>query len=408
MIGSEINSKNENFDLYRERLTKFSSEFELGLFLYIARRSLIWIVLLLTITLTTAYLYLRYAQPVYSSKSTVQISNNNQASKVLSISKTYEEQNGLAEAIEILRSKVFLKRVINKLDLYVGYFNEGTFKSNELYLSTPFIAHVNFKNNELYNKRFYVTFTGARKGLIELKDKSTKNNITILFKTDEWINSEGFDIKISRNPAITLEESASRSKEFGKMYFIKFDENYIVSDIQSRLEIKLQNELAKTVGINIRDFNPAKAADIVNAIADEFQQYDIERESKSAENVLGFIDGQLNHVFTQLKQSEDTLENFRKEKNYNTNEERIKADMAKFSNIEDQVLKTELEEKILENIQEDIKKNKSIDAYQLISTVTGTQGEGDVKDVVENLQKLLIEKENLLFQVTPTSVEIRK
>ena len=150
MIGSELSNKNENFDLYKERLTKFSSEFELGLFLYLTRLSLIWIVLLLTVTLSCAYLYLRYTQPVYASKSTVQISNKNQASKVLSMSQAYEDQNGLAEAIEILRSKVFLKRVVNKLDLYVGYYNEGTFKSNELYNSTPFIAQVNLKGTQFY------------------------------------------------------------------------------------------------------------------------------------------------------------------------------------------------------------------------------------------------------------------
>ena len=40
-------------------------------------------------------------QPVYSSKATVQISNKNQASKVLSMSQAYEDQNSLAEAIEI-------------------------------------------------------------------------------------------------------------------------------------------------------------------------------------------------------------------------------------------------------------------------------------------------------------------
>src|ERR1700752_3588838 len=375
MIGSELNSNNENFDLYRERLTKFSSEVELGLFLYLTRRSLIWVLLLLTITLTTAFLYLRYTQPVFASKSTVQISNKNQASKVLSMSQAYEDQNSLAEAIEILRSKVFLERIVNKLDLYVGYFNEGTFKSNELYNSNPFIAQVNLKKNEFYNRRFYVTFTGTNSGLLELKDKNGKNNTSIPFKTDEWVNDDGFDVKITHNPSISLNESIANAKEFGKMYFIKFDENYIVGDIQSRLEIKMQSELAKTVGISIRDFNPTKAADIVNSIADEFQEYDIERESKSSENVLGFINAQLNHVFKQLKQSEDTLEIFRKEKNYNTNEERVKADLTKFSGIEDQMIKTELQEKILESIQEDIKRNKSIDAYQLISSVAGTQEE---------------------------------
>ena len=35
MYNEDINNLNSNFDSYRERLTNFSNEFELGLFLHI-------------------------------------------------------------------------------------------------------------------------------------------------------------------------------------------------------------------------------------------------------------------------------------------------------------------------------------------------------------------------------------
>jgi len=407
MIGGELHDKSSNINQYQERITKFSSEFELGLFLYIAKRSLIWVFLFLSVSLSLAFLYLRYAQPVFQSKTTIQINTKNQANKVLNINQIYEEQDPLAGAIEILKSKVFLNRVVNTLDLYISYFNEGTFKSSELYTSTPIIADVNIKTPAFYGRKFYVTFISASAGYIELKEENNQQK-KIRFTTDKWTVTNDFDFKISCNPMFEKEQCFKKCQELYPIYFIKQNEDAVASDIQKRLEIKLQNEQAKTVSISLRDYNPVKTADIVNTIASEFQRYDIEKESKSSEKVIMFINDQLNNVYAQLKQSEDTLETYRRTKNFNTNENQVQSDMTRISALEDQLLKTELEEKILDNIQQDIQKNKSIDSYQLISTIAGSQEETGIKDIVVNLQKLLIDKENMLFQVKPNSEEIRR
>ncbi len=407
MISGGLHDNNSNINQYQERITKFSSEFELGLFLHIAKRSLLWVFLLLSISLSLAFLYLRYAQPVFQSKTSIQINTNNQANRVLNINQMYEEQDPLAGAIEIIKSKVFLHRVVNSLDLYISYFNEGTFKSSELYTSTPFIADINIKDPSFYGRKFYVTFVNSSAGYIELKENKDKKE-KIRFVTDKRISTEAFDFKISCNPALEKIQCLKNCQELYPIYFVKQDENAVTSDIQKRLEVKLQNEQAKTVSISLRDFNPVKAADIVNMITTEFQKYDIEKESKSSEKVITFINDQLSNVYAQLKLSEDTLETYRKEKNFNTNERKIQSDMTRISTLEDQLLKTELEEKILDNIQTDIQKNKSIDSYQLISTIAGSQEEGGIKEIVSNLQRLLIDKENLLFQVKPSSEEIKR
>lgn len=40
MVDEEISKTNENFERYRERITNFSNEFELGLFLFVAKNLL--------------------------------------------------------------------------------------------------------------------------------------------------------------------------------------------------------------------------------------------------------------------------------------------------------------------------------------------------------------------------------
>ncbi|MBK6834532.1 MAG: hypothetical protein IPG89_09745 [Bacteroidetes bacterium] len=128
MLNDSIGQKNENFDRYKDRLTKFSSEFELGLFILIAKKSLIWIFIFFSISIGSIYLYLRYTQPIFESRATVQLTNSNKANDILQVGQPFENNNKLAEAIEVLKSQVFLQRVVQKLNLSVSYLNEGTFK----------------------------------------------------------------------------------------------------------------------------------------------------------------------------------------------------------------------------------------------------------------------------------------
>ena len=114
MLQEDISKTNDNFERYKERISNFSGEFELGLFLFIARKSLIWIFLFFVLAFIGAKIYLRYTPPVYASASVIQVQTSNQANKLLNVENLYgaENTNGLAEAVELLRSKVFLKRVL--------------------------------------------------------------------------------------------------------------------------------------------------------------------------------------------------------------------------------------------------------------------------------------------------------
>ena len=77
MLNYNSGNPNQNLDNYKDRLTKFSSEFELGVFLFIAKKSLLWIILFFGIAVTTAFLYLRYAANIYQARTVLQLVNDN-------------------------------------------------------------------------------------------------------------------------------------------------------------------------------------------------------------------------------------------------------------------------------------------------------------------------------------------
>src|ERR1035437_8313667 len=174
MLQEEISKTNDSFERYKERISNFSGEFELGLFIFIARKSLLWIILFFIIAFFGASVYLRYTTPIFESSTVLPIEMSNQASKLLNVGNITETDNGLAEGIELLRSKVFLRRVLSKLTLQTSYFAEGTFKNNELYTSSPYTVEYKITNPKVSGAKIYIDFIDSTRGTISYSLNQTE------------------------------------------------------------------------------------------------------------------------------------------------------------------------------------------------------------------------------------------
>lgn len=254
MIQSQSNN---SIDSYRERVSKFSTELDLGLVFFIFKKSL-WIVALFFLTcLALAFVYLRYSSTVYQSSTIIQINDNAETSKVLQIGNVDNASNKIAEAIEQIRSKVFLNRVISKSDVQISYFNEGTFKNNELYKSSPYFVKLNLKKNNIYGVKIYIKFNNINGGTLTFTLGG--RNIAIPFAVNTMISSSYFDFSISLNTELDKVEIENAIKENEKSYFVINNIDAVTNELQSKLDIKLLNEAARTILVTVKDYNAHKS-----------------------------------------------------------------------------------------------------------------------------------------------------
>src|SRR5882672_10928507 len=120
-------------------------------------KSLIWNLMFVGLFISLAFIYLRYAPQIYQAKSVIQIKTSNTASKVLNVQNIYDEsEQQIAEAIELIRSTIFIKRVISKLPLQVSYFTEGTFRNFEQYSGAPYRIEFNLKSIVASTVKYYI------------------------------------------------------------------------------------------------------------------------------------------------------------------------------------------------------------------------------------------------------------
>lgn len=406
MLKDIENQKNLIADQYKDRLVKFSNDFELGLFLHVFRKSVWWIVLFFVLSFIGVFAYLRYTETIFDSKTIIQLSKPDKTNEILQVGQGFENNNRLAEATEILKSQVFLSRVAERLNMPVFYYNEGTFKNYELYKSSPYIVNVKVKNEIWQNNPIYITLDlTTNKGTLVLgKNKSR----TVNFILNQWVRNSELEISITLNPFIKVNDAISSFKKLAKPYFIINSNSSLLSIIKTNLDVKVINDQSQSIAINLKNTDPSKAADIANAIAEEFQIYGVEKESESSKKILDFIDQQLNTVFYDLKQSESNIEDFRKKYNYSSDDNFKINSYSRFSKLEDQLLKIELDEMVLSDLQKDLQKNKSIDSYLLLSLLAGSEEESSIKSVTSELKKLSIEKENLLYNLTPGSEAVKQ
>ncbi len=283
------NQSDTGIDSYRERVSKFSSELDLGLIFYIIRRSLWFAIGFFVLCISAAFIYLRYSQPVYQSSAIIQINDNNEATQILQINKFDGGTNKIAEAIEQIHSKIFLKRVVEKSDVQISYFNEGTFKNNELYKSSPYFVKFNIKRNSIYGINIYIHFNDLNSGTLSFNAEGSQH--TIPFSTNNVINSDFFDISVSLNTDMDKQQIQSHFNSDNKAYFIIKNVDDVTSELQSKLEIRLLNESAKTILVTVKDINAQKAKDLVNLVTEEYLNFDVERKSESSKSIISFIDG---------------------------------------------------------------------------------------------------------------------
>lgn len=407
MIISNIDNE---YQSYKQRLESFSNNLDIGLLIDIIIKSKWWYLVFFSIAGIGVFLYLRYSERIYQSQTVIQIVNSD-ANQILQLHPVNSEGNNkVSEAIEQIRSKTFLERIVDILNLQITYFNEGTFKNHELYKNSSYLVDVNVKQDNVYGKKIYVQFNeNLKSGKITIS-LSENSEVPIHFNTNQWTKHDLLDFNIRLNEKKDIKTTQEDLHNNQRTFFIIQSKDAMASYLQKKLEVKPLNDLAQTISISIKDVNPQKTTDIVNAIAEEYLNYDVERKSESSKNILNFINAQLNIVYEELKNSETKLNEFKKQNNIISSTEHSALNTSQsqvYSSVQEQLLQIELQEKLLDEILNNIQSQKNIDLYQLISLAGGTTYEESIKNITNNIQKLLLEKENLLYQVTANSEQIK-
>ncbi len=391
------------------KIPRINDKFDLAIFLQILKRNYWVSIVLVILSLISSFLYLRYTQPIYKSSSIIQINDNDRTTQILNIEDVYKKDD-ISKIIELLRSKEFTKRAFSKLSLNISYFIEGTFLSTELYNRSPFIIENKANSLILYDKPIYIEFIDMKNAIISIYNNNN-DVIETEIKLNEWIKIAGGSIRCTINDLNTINEQKENYKS-NSFYFVVNNPQNITTKHLKNLSISLLNRSAQTIEISYAGYNAEKSTNIVNTIAEQYLNYDVESKKVSAQNILQFIESQLKVVYKTLDETEKQLIKFKKENKistskYNNALSPFPIFTTKINEFEDELINIEFELVALQRISNQISNKDNLNIYELIASLSGTKSETVVVNVLNNLQELINQKEQLLNNVTPDNLRIK-
>lgn len=353
------------------------------------------------IFLTGAFLYLRYTKEVFKSSAIVQIEKKDQGKEILEIENLAQEAN-ISSEIELLRSELLFQQAINRLNLNVSVFSKGKILTEELYHSDVIsIIPYELRDSSICNIPINLIEKGNK---IELSYQFKGKQKKISCKPNTRTKNEDFDIEIKISNLTEFRDLQSENQ-----LFFTFNEKVsLYKRLYSGLEIAPADEKAQTVLITYKSNNPIMCKDIVENLTVSFFEYDQQIQTKSSENVLNFINQQLDSIATELKFSKDSLTRFQKATKLSDPEVDSKDLNDNIKQVSEKLFDLENEINTLKLVNSRIKSDPNrVEIYKLLPEMLGKSFESSLSKQIQDLYDLLEKKEDLLFEVTEENAVIK-
>ena len=307
----------------------------------VARRSLLWMLLLVVLGTTASWLYLRYTKPMYKSTSLLKIDERNEGSALglagqMAPAVAGRAQSKLAGEVELIKSNIIYQRLKDSLALDVNYYVQGTVLESELYGTSPFRVVYQITDKALYNRKFDLKFISQQRFTLNFTNQGRPQGGE--YNLGQAIALPGVSLQVLAMP--NMDPDALEAS----YHFTVQDDNTVNSYLDRNLTVEIVNPEANTIQITFSDFNPIKAQDIVNKIDSVYLEEKLTRKSEVMRKQLRFLDQILDENGQRLQRAEDQIQGFVQRSGMYDVKGAVSAISAKLEKLE--LDRTELEVKI--------------------------------------------------------------
>jgi len=258
-------------------------------------------ILSIAVALFGSYTYLRYATPYYRAAGTLLIKNDKQSGsrggdERLNQLVMNDGGQNIQNEIEVLKSKALMERVVNALNLQVGYKAVGKIKSPNIYKQAPFLLHI-FELTDS-SRPFSLDIKFVNPNSFTINDEKTQYHFGQLFKN----NSGVFRLDKNRYGP-------------GKEYIVSWQPT---SQVTANLAGQIQVTPKVGTGIlmmSLETTNPVMSADIINQLMTEYGELTKEDKNAEAALTLVFIDKSLKRVQHQIDSIQKEKTDFERQNN---------------------------------------------------------------------------------------------
>lgn len=313
------------------------------------------IALCVILSVVAALLYLRTTPDTYSVDALVQVEESKGASAALlgDLSDMIEQKQPAQAEIEILKSRLVLGNVIDKLNLDIVI--SGT--ENSFF-------------DRLVNPHDYSTEYSPRSVLFKDGDKSfdvRQFEVPVAFNDKDLelsFNAQGFTLTEPKTQQVVFLGRLNQLSQVNHTNGLwkvaifsqdQFDDSYLinkqslpaaVNSLLANYSVAEKGKQTGILGLNYQGEDKTHITQVLNAILQSYGQQNVERRSAETAQTLNFLDEQLPDLRKQLDIAEREFNQFRQQ--YNTVDVTKESELYLTQSITLETQKAELEQKVAE------------------------------------------------------------
>ncbi|AWK03029.1 sugar transporter [Flavobacterium crocinum] len=287
-----------------------------------------WFLISLIITFTIAYQVNIRKEKIYGMQTMISIKEQSNpfftsnTSLVFNWGGVSDQVNGIST---ILKSRSHNELVVDKLQFYIDYLEQGKYNLIDSYGAVPFYVDIDKTKGQLANTLIKIKFLTENVYQIEVPFESnsvslitysnnTYSNTSVQlgsflkkYKVGELVNLPflNWKLQINDNPGFYK----------GKEYFVRFNDfDGTVSGYRG-LSVDVDRGSASILNLSMQGTNKARMVDYLNATVKMLIKIQLDSKNQFATNTIRFIDSTLVAMESQLKQTGNELKTFQKDKN---------------------------------------------------------------------------------------------
>lgn len=295
-------------ELFEEKEEK--TDYRALFFRYIIRWP--WFVGSVIACLLCAWLYLRYATPMYNISATILIKDDKKGGAIGGNLNAFEDigifssTKNIDNEIEILRSKSLIKTVVNELGLYINYSAEGSFHDIELYKNTSIWVHFSSQDAERMSAPIVLTMN-AMPG--EKLDVSVTINHQVITKQFDKLPAV---LPTAAGTLTFTANSRQNPDEASIVNAIIVHPLEVAKGYAGALTIEPTSKTTSVATVSLKNTNRNRGEDFINKLIEIYNRNANDDKNEVAENTARFIDERIAIINAELGTTEQELENFKR------------------------------------------------------------------------------------------------
>ncbi len=258
-------------------------------------------------TLSLAHIWLRYTKPVYESSSNLKLAIKDEGAQMLGIKqligRTGANGNLIGE-IEFIRSQIIFNAVIDAMDLWVSYYEQGNILEAEYYTNAPFkVVNYEIKSTAYFDKKINIKL--RNKNEFELLIQTGQNLRKEVYKFNQKVTYPGLSFKVVKTPFY--------KKRFHNIpFYFKFNSRLkLIHYLNKNLQVGILNRSARIIGVNFRDYNPLKASRIVHYIDSIYLYKTLENKKRANIQQKRYLNRRLGEIEDSMQNYEAKIQGFK-------------------------------------------------------------------------------------------------